>query len=118
MELIFVHGALVRDGQWWWQPAADLLLERTGIRSRSVGLPSCGEATPDQVAGGLVADAAALRAELDEVDGAIAVVLCTGTYCRRSVAAGPAGTARVRGQVQAERRMKARSSTSIPMERL
>ena len=73
MELIFVHGALVRDGQWWWQPAADLLLERTGIRSRSVGLPSCGEAAPDQVAGGLVADAAALRAELDEVDGAIVV---------------------------------------------
>ena len=73
MELIFVHGALVRDGQWWWQRTADLLLERTGIRSRAVLLPSCGETTPDQVAGGLVADAAALRRELDEVDSAIVV---------------------------------------------
>lgn len=41
----------------------------------------------------------------------------TDAYCRRSLVAGPAGTAVVRGQVQAERRMKARSSTSIPMER-
>jgi pimeloyl-ACP methyl ester carboxylesterase len=73
MELIFVHGALVRDGQWWWQRTADLLRERTGIRSRSVALPSCGETTPEQVAGGLVADAAALRAELDDVDSAIVV---------------------------------------------
>jgi pimeloyl-ACP methyl ester carboxylesterase len=73
MELIFVHGALVRDGQWWWQRTADLLLERTGIRSRAVLLPSCGETTPDEVAGGLVADAAALRHELDDVDSAIVV---------------------------------------------
>jgi pimeloyl-ACP methyl ester carboxylesterase len=73
MELIFVHGALVRDGQWWWQRAAELLEERTGIRSRSLALPSCGEATPDEVRGGLVADAAALRRELDDVDAAIVV---------------------------------------------
>lgn len=73
MELIFVHGALVRDGQWWWQRSADLLHERTGIRSRSVLLPSCGETEPGQVSGGLVADAAALRSELDEVDSAILV---------------------------------------------
>jgi pimeloyl-ACP methyl ester carboxylesterase len=73
MELIFVHGALVCDGQWWWQRTADLLRERTGIRSRALALPSCGETTRDQVAGGLVADAAALRAELDDVDSAIVV---------------------------------------------
>ena len=73
MELIFVHGALVRDGEWWWQPTAALLEKHTGIRSRSVLLPSCGETTPDEVAGGLVADAAALRAELDQVDDAIVV---------------------------------------------
>lgn len=73
MELILVHGALVRDGQWWWQRTADLLHERTGIRSRAVLLPSCGEASPDEVAGGLVADAAALRRELDDVDSAIVV---------------------------------------------
>jgi pimeloyl-ACP methyl ester carboxylesterase len=73
MELIFVHGALVRDGRWWWHRAAELLLENTGIRSRSLALPSCGETTPDEVAGGLMADAEALRRELDDVDAAIIV---------------------------------------------
>jgi len=73
MELIFVHGALVRDGQWWWQRSAELLRERTGIRSRAVALPSCGETSPEQVAGGLIADAAALRRELDDVDSAVVV---------------------------------------------
>ncbi|MGY4858686.1 alpha/beta hydrolase [Cryobacterium sp. AP23] len=73
MELLFVHGALVRDAPWWWQPTADLLAERTGILSRAVTLPSCGETTPEEVAGGLVADAAALRRALDEVDSAIVV---------------------------------------------
>ena len=73
MELIFVHGALVRDGAWWWQPTADLLRSSTGIRSRAVALPSCGETSPEEVAGGLIADAAALRAALDEVDSAIVV---------------------------------------------
>ena len=73
MEVIFVHGALVRDGQWWWQRTADLLHERTGIRSRAVLRPSCGETTLDEAAGGLVADAAALRRELDDVSSAIVV---------------------------------------------
>jgi pimeloyl-ACP methyl ester carboxylesterase len=69
MELIFVHGALVRDGEWWWRPTARLLEERTGIRSRALALPSCGEGAT----GGLVEDAAALRAALDGVDSAIVV---------------------------------------------
>lgn len=73
MELIFVHGALVRDGQWWWQRTAELLRETTGISSRAVALPSCGEATFQQSDAGLVADARALRAELDELDSAIVV---------------------------------------------
>jgi pimeloyl-ACP methyl ester carboxylesterase len=72
MELIFVHGALVRDGAWWWHTAADLLEARTGIRSRALLLPSCGETKPD-VGGGLLADAEALRRELDAVDSAIVV---------------------------------------------
>jgi len=70
MELIFVHGALVRDGAWWWRPTAELFEQRTGIRSRSLALPSCGE-TADT--GGLTADAAALRRALDEVGSAIVV---------------------------------------------
>ena len=79
MQLLFVHGALVRDGAWWWRPAADLLERRTGIRSRAVALPSCGEratgctGSESDAAGGLVADAAALRRELDDTDEAIVV---------------------------------------------
>lgn len=73
MELVFVHGALVRDGQWWWRQTADLLEERTGIRSRAVALPSTGETMTERADGGLVADAAALRRELDQLDSAIVV---------------------------------------------
>lgn len=73
MDVIFVHGALVRDGDWWWRPTAELLRERTGIASRALRLPSCGETAAAEVAGGLVADAAALRRELDGVDSAIVV---------------------------------------------
>ncbi|MEL7976067.1 alpha/beta hydrolase [Isoptericola sp. F-RaC21] len=73
VELVFVHGALVRDGAWWWRRAADLLREGTGIRSRALALPSCGETTPEERAGGLVADAAALRRELDDAGSAIVV---------------------------------------------
>lgn len=75
MELLFVHGALVRDGAWWWSPTA-ALLDQAGIRSRAVRLPSCGEATAADGKSGLTADAVALRAALDEVDdpeGAIVV---------------------------------------------
>jgi pimeloyl-ACP methyl ester carboxylesterase len=73
--VLFVHGALVRDGAWWWGPTADLLRERTGITSRAVALPSCGETNDDGTAegGGLREDAAALRRALDAVPDAIVV---------------------------------------------
>ncbi|ROS74639.1 pimeloyl-ACP methyl ester carboxylesterase [Curtobacterium sp. PhB130] len=80
MELLFVHGALVRDGAWWWQPTADLLLARTGVRSRAVALPSCGETASGVPEGGLVEDAAALRRTLDEVDGADGAVVVGHSY--------------------------------------
>lgn len=67
MELIFVHGALVRDGAWWWEPTARLIEEHTGIRSRALALPSCGETGSPASEGGLVEDAAALGAALDEI---------------------------------------------------
>nr|WP_069713149.1 hypothetical protein [Curtobacterium sp. ER1/6] len=67
--LVFVHGALVRDGSWWWRPTADLLLERTGVASVAVALPSCGET--DAVGGDLQDDAAALRAVLDAHDDVV-----------------------------------------------
>ncbi|WP_410667231.1 alpha/beta fold hydrolase [Amycolatopsis sp. cmx-4-68] len=63
MRVLFVHGAFVRDGAWWWQPTADVLA-RHGLRSSAVVLPSC-EAEPR---GDLHDDAAAVRALLDASD--------------------------------------------------
>ena len=42
MRVVFVHGACVRDGAWWWHRTAALLQER-GVRSVAPALPSCGE---------------------------------------------------------------------------
>lgn len=75
MELLFVHGALVRDGDWWWHRTAELLLERTGVASRAVALPSCGESAADRAGAGLVEDAAALRAALDDIEDDEAIVV-------------------------------------------
>ncbi len=63
MRILFVHGAFVRDGAWWWQPTADVLA-RYGLRSSAAVLPSC-EAEPR---GDLHADAEAVRALLDASD--------------------------------------------------
>ncbi|MFZ7089294.1 alpha/beta hydrolase [Curtobacterium sp. RRHDQ10] len=79
MDLLFVHGALVRDGAWWWQPTADLLVG-DGIASRALRVPSCGEGTPDEIGGGLRADAAALRRALDEVDPAEGAIVVGHSY--------------------------------------
>lgn len=73
MEVVFVHGALVRDGDWWWSRVADRLEAATGVRSRAVALPSCGEGGRAAGEAGLTEDAAALRAALDEVDEAVVV---------------------------------------------
>jgi pimeloyl-ACP methyl ester carboxylesterase len=75
MRVVFVHGACVRDGSWWWHLAADALLER-GIGSLAPALPSCGES--DRPAGphgpGLAEDVAAVRAVLTEGDEPTVVV--------------------------------------------
>lgn len=65
MRVVFVHGACVKDGSWWWHPTAEQLAER-GIDSAAPGLPSCGEAgAPVGADGpGLSEDVAAVRAEL------------------------------------------------------
>jgi pimeloyl-ACP methyl ester carboxylesterase len=64
-DVVFVHGALVRDGQWWWQPTADFLREQMDMRSHAVLLPSVGEAQAAEGLEGLAADAHALRRALD-----------------------------------------------------
>ena len=73
VEIVFVHGALVRDGAWWWRPVAERIEAAHRIRSRAVLLPSCGEGADAASTSGLVEDAAALRSVLDEVDSAVVV---------------------------------------------
>ena len=73
--LVFVHGACVRDADWWWsrmtQPLAGL-----GVASVAVALPSCGE-TGDTL-GDLYDDVQACLDAIAEVDGP--VVLCGHSY--------------------------------------
>jgi pimeloyl-ACP methyl ester carboxylesterase len=75
MRVVFVHGACVRDGSWWWHRTAALLEER-GVRSVAPGLPSCGEAgAPGGTDGpGLAEDVAAVRAVLQDGDEPTVVV--------------------------------------------
>ncbi len=42
MRVVFVHGACVRDGAWWWHRTAEVLAGR-GVVSVAPALPSCGE---------------------------------------------------------------------------
>jgi pimeloyl-ACP methyl ester carboxylesterase len=74
MRVVFIHGAFSRDGAWWWAPAA-ALLDRSGITSSAVALPSCGETgiAPTGAGPGLHDDAAATTAALDEGGPAILV---------------------------------------------
>jgi len=67
MRVVFIHGAFSRDGAWWWAPTA-ALLDRSGIASIAVPLPSCGETgvAPTGAGPGLDEDAAATTAVLDE----------------------------------------------------
>ena len=75
MRVVFVHGACVRDGEWWWHRAAAGLAGH-GVRSVAPGLPSCGEAgpAPDAAGPGLDADVAAVRAAITADDGPVVVV--------------------------------------------
>ena len=62
MRVVFVHGACVRDGSWWWQRTAEILREQ-GVESVAPLLPSCGETgVPAGFDGaGLPEDVAAVR---------------------------------------------------------
>ncbi|MEV4419138.1 alpha/beta hydrolase [Patulibacter sp. NPDC049589] len=75
MRVVFVHGACVEDGSWWWHPTAELLARRD-VASEAPALPSCGE-TDDPVDGsgpGLAEDVAAVRAVLTASDEPTVVV--------------------------------------------
>ena len=75
MRVVFVHGACVRDGGWWWHRTGELLAER-GIASETPALPSCGETgEPTNAQGpGLAEDVAAVRQVLTASDEPTVVV--------------------------------------------
>jgi pimeloyl-ACP methyl ester carboxylesterase len=75
VRVVFVHGACVRDGAWWWHRTAELLMER-GVPSVAPLLPSCGEGGGAAGADGpgLPEDVAAVRQLLHDGDEPTVVV--------------------------------------------
>ena len=75
MRVVFVHGACVRDGAWWWQPTAEALQDG-GVHSAAAMLPSCGEgpASAGAAGPGLPEDVAAVRQLLQTQDEPTVVV--------------------------------------------
>ncbi len=75
MRVVFVHGACVRDGAWWWHRVAAVLAAR-GVPSESPLLPSCGETglVPGADGPGLAEDVASVRAVLSASDEPTVVV--------------------------------------------
>jgi pimeloyl-ACP methyl ester carboxylesterase len=75
MRLVFVHGACVKDGPWWWHRTGELLAER-GIGSEAPALPSCGETgvSTNAAGPGLAEDVAAVRHVLAASDEPTVVV--------------------------------------------
>src|SRR4051812_22062381 len=94
MRVVFIHGAFSRDGAWWWAPAA-AALDRHGITSTAVALPSCGEqgAAPTGAGPGLEDDAAATTAVLDNGGPAVLVAPSYGGGGAPPGAARPGGPA-------------------------
>lgn len=95
MRVVFVHGACVRDGGWWWHRTAALLAER-GVGSSAPALPSCGETgVAVGVDGpGLTQDVAAVRSVLR--DGDEPTVVVGHSYGGIVVAEAAAGVGSVR----------------------
>lgn len=75
MRVVFVHGACVKHGSWWWHRTGELLAER-GVASQASALPSCGETGEPTGAGGpgLAEDVAAVRQVLTASDEPTVVV--------------------------------------------
>jgi pimeloyl-ACP methyl ester carboxylesterase len=71
MRVVFVHGACVKDGSWWWHRTAALLAGR-GVASEAPLLPSCGETGAHGL--GLDEDVASVRQVLTASDEPAVVV--------------------------------------------
>ncbi len=95
MRIVFVHGACVKDGAWWWQRTEQLLAEQ-GLASEAPALPSCGETgKPTGALGpGLGEDVAAVRHVLSASDEPTIVV--AHSYGGIVIAQAAAGIATVR----------------------
>jgi len=90
MRVVFIHGACVQDGTWWWHRVADLL-EGHGISSLAPALPSCGEtgALVGYGGPGLTDDVAAVRRVLeDSAEPTIVVAHSYGGIVAAEAAAG------------------------------
>ena len=97
MRVVFVHGACVRDGSWWWHRTA-ALLQDDGVASVAPALPSCGEAArPAGVNGpSLDDDVAAVREVLEGSDEPTTVVAHSyGGIVAAGAAAGIGAVARL-----------------------
>lgn len=94
-RVVFVHGACVRDGAWWWHRTGELLAE-CGVSSQAPPLPSCGETgqQPGPKGLGLAADVSAVRAVLIADEEPTVVV--THSYGGIVAAEAAAGVAAVR----------------------
>jgi pimeloyl-ACP methyl ester carboxylesterase len=75
VNVLFVPGALVRDGQWWWHRMVEPLTRR-GISTGAVVLPSS-EGEPGAL-GDMYADAAAVSDAVAAMGGP--VILCGHSY--------------------------------------
>ena len=69
MRVVFVHGALVFDGAWWWHRMAKPLAA-LGLSTRAVELPSCvAPPVPSvEAMGDMHADVDAVRAAGERLD--------------------------------------------------
>jgi pimeloyl-ACP methyl ester carboxylesterase len=95
MRVVFVHGACVRDGSWWWHRTAELLRAR-GVASAAPALPSCGETGIPASSGGdgLAEDVAEVRRVLTASDEP--TVLVAHSYGGMVAAEGAEGVGSVR----------------------
>jgi pimeloyl-ACP methyl ester carboxylesterase len=97
MKVLFVHGACVVDGAWWWQRMTAPLAAR-GLTTSAVELPSCGPLTSADGSGGsdlgdLHADIAAVRAAMGDepavlVGHSYGGMVVTGASAGQRAAAG------------------------------
>lgn len=75
MKVLFVHGALVRDGRWWWHRMVQPLAQR-GLSTEALVLPSCEGAFGELK--DMYTDIAAVSAAVAAADKPI--ILCGHSY--------------------------------------